>query len=159
MGGAVSSMSGGAPFSHILCWVDGSAESCRAAERAAHLARSLEATLSYVAVGTEMGRDEGFDAYARIEGVSEPMPPLLNGNAHDCLEQAMSIAARIGISGATRLVESGDAVMAVCDAARAQDADLIVIRKRKSTLIERLQGGAASDRLTNRCGFAVLSVG
>jgi nucleotide-binding universal stress UspA family protein len=106
-----------------------------------------------------MGRDEGFDAYARIEGVSEPMPPLLNGNAHDCLEQAMSIAARIGISGATRLVESGDAVMAVCDAARAQDADLIVIRKRKSTLIERLQGGAASDRLTNRCGFAVLSVG
>jgi nucleotide-binding universal stress UspA family protein len=152
-------MSGGAPFSHILCWVDGSAEACRAAEHAAYLALSLGAKLSYVAVGTEKGRDEGFDAYARIEGVSEPMPPLLKGNADACLEQAMSIAARIGISGATRLVESGDEVMAVCDAARAQDADLIVIRKRKSGFVERLLGASASDTLANRCDFAVLSVG
>jgi nucleotide-binding universal stress UspA family protein len=155
----MSDMSGGKPFSHILCWVDGSDEACRAAERAAHLARSLGAKLSYIAVGTRTGRDQGFDEYARIEGVSEPMPPVLKGDVNACLEQAMSIAARIGIAGTARLVLSGNEVMAVCDAARAQDADLVVIRKRKSSLVERLLGASASDTLANGCGFTVLSVG
>jgi nucleotide-binding universal stress UspA family protein len=152
-------MLGGEPFSHILCWVDGSEEACRAAERAAYLAQSLGAKLSYLAVGTETGRDKGFDAYARIEGVSEPMPPVLKGEVQACLEQAMSIAAKIGIAGTARLVRSGDEVMAVCDAARSQGADLVVIRKRKSSLVERLLGASASDTLANGCGFAVLSVG
>lgn len=155
----MSGMSRAAPFSHILCWVDGSEEACRAAEHAASLAQSLGAKLSYLAVGSETGRDKGFDAYARIEGVSEPMPPILKGEVDACLQQAMSIAARIGIAGAARLVQSGDDVVAVCDAARSQGADLVVIRKRKSSLVERLLGASASDTLANGCGFAVLSVG
>ncbi|MDA3858178.1 MAG: universal stress protein, partial [Roseovarius sp.] len=138
----MSGMSGGEPFSHILCWVDGSDEGCRAAEHAAYLARSLGAKLSYLAVGTETGRDKGFDEYARIEGVSEPMPPVLKGDVDACLRQAMSIAAKIGIAGTARLVRSGDEVMAVCDAAQAQDADLVVIRKRRSRLVEPLRGAA-----------------
>lgn len=152
-------MSGGEPFSHILCWVDGSDEACRAAEHAAHLACRLSAKLSYVAVGTETGRDEGFDEYARIEGVSEPMSPVLQSEVYACLDQAISIAAKIGITGTARLVASGDGVMPVCDAARSQGADLVVIRKRKSSLVERLLGGSASDTLANGCGLAVLSVG
>jgi nucleotide-binding universal stress UspA family protein len=71
----------------------------------------------------------------------------------------MSIAAKIGIAGTARLVRSGDEVMAVCDAAQAQDADLVVIRKRRSRLVEHLLGASASDTLANGCGFAVLSVG
>jgi nucleotide-binding universal stress UspA family protein len=155
----MNGMSEGAPFSHILCWVDGSDEACRAAERAAYLAQNLGAKLSYLAVGTKTGRDPGFEAYARIEGVSEPMPPALRGEVDACLEQAMSVAAKIGIMGTARLVRSGDDVMAVCDAARSQGADLVVIRKRKSSLVERLLGTSASDTLANGCGFAVLSVG
>ena len=155
----MSDMSGSVPFSHILCWVDGSDEACRAAERAAYLAKSLGAKLSYLAVGSDTGRDKGFDDYARIEGVSEPMPPILQGEVHACLDQAMSIAAKIGIAGTARLIHSGDEVTAVCDAARAQNADLVVIRKRKSSLVERLLGASASDTLANGCGLAVLSVG
>lgn len=155
----MSGLSGGEPISHILCWVDGSDEACRAAERAAHLSRSLGAKLSYVAVGTQTGRDDGFDEYARIEGVSEPMPPFLENDAHVCLDQAMSIAAKYGISGTARLVRSGDEVMAVCDVARTQGADLVVVRKRQSSLIGRLLGASASDTLANGCGFAVLSIG
>lgn len=152
-------MSAGAPFSHILCWVDGSDEGCRAAEHAAHLAQSLGAQLSFLTVGTQSDRDPGFDAYARIEGVSEPMPPVLEGDVNACLAQAMSIASHIGVTGTARLVRSGDDVAAVCDAARAQNADLVVIRKRKSSLVGRLLGASASDTLANGCGFAVLTVG
>lgn len=148
-----------APFSHILCWVDGSEEACRAAERAALLAQALGAKLSYLALGSKTAGDTGFEEYARIEGVSDPMPPILNGDVDACLQQAMLIAAKKGITGAERMIRDGDEVSAVCDAARLQDADLVVIRKRKSTLVDRLLGASASDRLANRCGFAVLSVG
>lgn len=70
----MNSVSATPPFSHILCWVDGSDEACRAAERAASLAQSLGAKLSYVAVGVETGRDQGFDDYARIEGDQNQCP-------------------------------------------------------------------------------------
>ncbi|MEH6739953.1 MAG: universal stress protein [Sulfitobacter sp.] len=155
----MSGISGGEPFSHILCWVDGSAEACRAAEHAAHLSRSLGAKLSYVAIGTQTGRDDGFNEYAQIEGVSEPMSPFLKNDVDACLDQAMSMAVKIGILGTARLVRSGDEVLAVCDAARAQGADLVVIRKRQSSIIGRLLGASASDTLANGCSFAVLSIG
>lgn len=87
------------------------------------------------------------------------MPPILKGDADACLDQAMLIAAKIGVAGTARLVRSGDEVTAVCTAAQAQKADLVIIRKRKSSLVDRLLGASASDRLANGCGFAVLSVG
>jgi len=134
-------------FSHVLCWVDGSDEACRAAEQAAYLARSLSAGLSFVAVGAEPDRDEGFEEYARIEGVSEPMPPRIESDVSTCLDEAMSIAERIGVTGATRLVRTGNAIAAICDAAHAQNADLVVIRKQRSNLVERLLGSRLNQAL------------
>ena len=148
-----------APFSHVLCWVDGSDEACRAAERAAHLARSLGAGLSFLAIGEEAGRSEGFDEYARIEGMTEPMPPSIKGDVGACLDQAMAIAAKVGVTGARRLTRTGYAAAAICDAARAEGADLVVIRKHRSSLVERLLGTSVSDAFADGCEFAVLSAG
>lgn len=148
-----------APFNHVLCWVDGSDEACRAAERAARLASSLDAGLSFLAIGEEAGRSEGFEEYARIEGVSEPMPPSIENDVRACLDQAMSIAAQAGVKDAARLVRTGNAATAICEAARAQGTDLVVIRRRRSSLVERLLGASVPDTLANGCGFAVLTVG
>ena len=148
-----------APFSHVLCWVDGSDEACRAAERAAHLAWSLGAKLSFVAVGHEPEHDEGFEDYARIEGMSAPMSPSIIGDVSACLDQAMAIAAKVGVTGATRLTRTGHAATAICDAARAEGADLVVIRKHRSSLVERLLGTSVSDAFADGCEFAVLSAG
>ena len=155
----MTAAAGAAPFDHVLCWVDGSDEACRAAERAARIASSLDAGLSFLAVGEEAGRSEGFDAYARIEGVSEPMPASVENDVRACLDQAMSIAAQAGLKDATRLIRTGNAATAICDAARAQGADLVVIRRRRSSLVERLLGASVQDTLANGCGFAVLTVG
>lgn len=129
---------GATTFHHILCWVDGSHEACRAAERAAHLARCLTARLSFVAVGTQQAHDQGFEDYARIEGVIEPIPPSIAADASACLDQAMLIATKICVTSASRLVQTGDPATAICDAAQTQGADLVVIRRRRSGLIERL---------------------
>lgn len=148
-----------APFGHILCWVDGSDEACRAAEHAARMASCLNADLSFLAIGEDASRSEGFDAYARIEGVSEPMPPSIKNDVRACLDQAMSIAAQAGVKDAARLVRTGNSATAICDAARAQGADLVVIRRHRSSLVERLFGASVQDTLANGCGFAVLTVG
>ena len=148
-----------APFSHILAWVDGSETSCRAAERAAQLARSLGAKLSFVAIGTRHARDEGFEDYARIEGVSIPIPLALPGDANACLDSALKIAAGIGVPGAERVVRSGDPTAALCDAARVQGADLVVMGQHPPGLVGRLLRGSTADQVSQGCGFAVLSVG
>lgn len=146
------------PVSHILCWVDGSEEACRAAEYAARLAKRLGADLSYLAIGEETGPNAGFEAYARIEGVSEPMTPVLADDVRACLAQASSIAAHVGGHGAAQIVRTGDATAAICAAAQVQAADLVVIRKRKAGFVERLLSASVSEALTSQCNFAVLSV-
>ncbi|WP_298856951.1 universal stress protein [uncultured Sulfitobacter sp.] len=147
------------PFTHILCWVDGSDEACRAAERAAHLAQNMGADLTFVAVGKELGFDAGFADYAQIEGVSGPMPPVTQGDVDACLQQAIAISAKIGVPDAKRMVTSGDAAAAICSIARSSGTDLVVIRRYKSNLVERLLGASVADTLSDGCGFSVLSVG
>lgn len=146
-------------FSHILAWVDGSDEACRAAEQAARMATALGAGLSFLAIGKAAGPDEGYDRYAEIEGVTDPMPPSVDTEVRACLDQAMSIAAKVGLEDAAGLVRTGDPVTAICHAARERGADLVVVRRHRSGLVERLLGGSVPDTLATGCGFAVLSVG
>lgn len=148
-----------APFHHVLCWVDGSDEACAAAGRAVRLAAELGARLSFLALGAQADHDEGFEAYARIEGISEPLSSVIDPAAAACLDQAIAIAARAGVEGAGRLTRVGDPVEAICDTARIEGADLVVIRKHRAGLAERLFGRSVSDALSHQCTFAVLSDG
>ena len=159
MGRGVNTVEWPAPFGHILCRVDGSDEACRAAEHAARMANSLGAGLSVLAIGEEAGHSEGFDEYARIEGVSEPMPPSVENDVRACLDQAMSVAAPAGLKDAARPIRTGNAATAICDAAQARSADLVVIRRRRSNLVERLLGASVPDALANGRRIAVLTVG
>ncbi len=149
----------GAPFSHVLCWVDGSDEACRAAKRAANLAKSLGANLSFVAIGKTQGYDAGFDEYARLERVSGPMPPLIDPAVDACLRQAISISKKVGVSDAKQIVISGDPTATICEAAKSIGADLVVIGRHEASLVTRLLGTSVVDTLADRCQFAVLSVG
>lgn len=145
------------PFSHILCWVDGTEESCRSAERATRLAKSLDARLSFLAPGKRLGRSEGFKAYARIEGVSGPMPPVINSSISDCVDRAMRFAAEYGLEPAVRVTSSENPVSAICSAARNDGADLIVLGKRPQKFGKPLFSSSMLDRLSNRCALTVLS--
>ncbi|RNF33995.1 universal stress protein [Paracoccus methylarcula] len=147
------------PFSHILCWVDGTEESCRSAERATRLARSLNAQLSFLVLGKRLGRSEGFNAYARIEGVSTPMPPVINTAVSACVDQAMRFAAELGLESAACLTRSANPVAAICGVARAEGADLIVLGRRHLKFGKPHFNTSMLDRLSNRCALTVLSDG
>lgn len=147
------------PFSHILCWVDGTEKSCRSAERAIRLARSLDARLSFLASGKQLRKSEGFDAYARIEGVSGPMPPVVSRTVSDCVDHAMRLAAECGLEGAARLTSSANPLTAICGAARSEGADLIVLGKRHLKFGKPVFSASLMDRLSNRCALTVLSDG
>jgi len=146
------------PFSHILCWVDGTEESCNAARYAALLARQLGAEISYLAIGEETGPSDGFTEYARIEGVSEPLPPMVMAGVEACLSQATSIATQEGLHRPRTIVRSGPAPAAICDAAEHQGADLVVFGKHKGGFLERLFHRPVSYALSSQCEFAVLAV-
>ncbi len=148
-----------APFNHVLCWVDGSPEACRAAERAALLAKSFGAQLSFAVIGQILDRDEGLEAYAKIEGITGPIPPMVGGSTETCLQQAKQIADRAGVESVKSLTLSGDPVDALCEAASEAGADLVIIRHHRAGLVERLLHRSVSDALADRCGFAVLSDG
>ncbi len=150
---------GVAPFGHVLAWVDGSGISCRAAERAAQLARSLGAKPSFIAIGTQHRSDKEFEDDARIEGVSNPMPLEVPGDANACLHVAPGIAARLGMPVAGRVVCSGNPTAALCDVARTQGADLVVLGQHPPGPVGWLLGGSTADRVSKGCGFAVLSIG
>jgi hypothetical protein len=53
------------------------------------LAQSLGAKFSFIAIGKELGHDEEFAKYARIEGISNPMPPIVENTVEACLQQAI----------------------------------------------------------------------
>ncbi|MEO0381561.1 MAG: universal stress protein, partial [Pseudomonadota bacterium] len=144
--------------SHILCWVDGTDEACRAAEYAASVAKNLGAGLTYLAVGDEPEPNAGFEDFARIEDVSEPMTPTLEGNVRACLHRAATTAAQTGVHCAAQLVHAGKPADAICATAQSQGADLVVIRKRDTGLFKRFLTTSVLEALVNQCNFAVLSV-
>lgn len=148
-----------APFSHVLCWVDGSGAACRTAEHAAQLAARLGADLTFLAVGTRRGKDEGFEEYARLEGVSNPAPLEMGSQARECLALAIAIAARAGITNAGQIVRQGGAVQALCEVARTSHADLVFVRHPRSSIFDRLFRRSIGQQLTDRCGLTVLSMG
>ncbi len=154
----MTAMNPATPFSHVLCWVGGSGAACRAAEHAAQLAARLGADLTFLAVGMRRGRDEGFEEYGRIEGVFDPAPLELGSQARECLDLAVAIAARAGITDAGRIVRQGGAVQALCEVARTSHADLVVVRHRRSSILDRRFRRSTGQQLSDRCGLAVLSM-
>lgn len=106
-----------------------------------------------------MGHDEGLQEYSRIEGTNVPASLQIKRDVGVGLGRAMAVAARIGVDRANSLTQAGDAVTAICDAAWLEGADLVVIRKRRFTFVQRLFGRSVSETLASRCTFAVLSDG
>jgi hypothetical protein len=49
-----------ASFRHVPCGGDGSDEACRAADQAARMANGFDAGPSFLAIGEDAGRCEGF---------------------------------------------------------------------------------------------------
>ena len=139
---------------HILCWVDGSDESCRAADWAARFAQRFGSQITYLALGKRYPHSEGMREFAKIEGVDLTATLNPEPDATACLGTAISIARKAGLDEVGDLVAEGPTHDAICRVADDLRADLVVIGNHRPSLVERLFGKDVGAG----CSFAVLSV-
>ena len=150
---ADAQVAGQAP-AHVLCWVDGTEEACRAAAWAARIADRFDAKLTYLALGRHLSRSEGLEDFARIENVELSSTLDTDADVRTCLAQAVSIARQIGHTDVNEFVTEGTPQDSICSAARHQDVDLVVLGRHRVSFAERLLGRGIGQG----CGFSVLSV-
>lgn len=145
-------------YEHILCWIDGSDETCRMARRATLLEKALGAKLSFLATGTRPSPSDRLNEYSRIEGITFPLPVYLENKTQSCMDQAIVHAQKSGVTNTNRLSRSGNALAAICDIARMEVADLVMIGKPRSKFpLAHLFAPSLPNSLDKRCGLTVLS--
>ena len=109
---------GTAPIRHILCGVDGSDAACRAAERAAQLAVTLNADMTYLlamylAVAEKGRTDATFEAWMQAEGLQGEPARFLVPEAEVCLATALRRAAEAGHGTTASIIETGEIASAL----------------------------------------------
>lgn len=133
-------------FRTLLCVVDGSGPSCRAAEVAVKLALSHNARLVFASVATWETVPVDVERY--LEGESHGSAgwrelPFLPNDAKNCLDGALAVAARAGVEHAEGMIVTEDPGKGIVDALREVSADCVVLGSRwQSALVETIFGSA-----------------
>jgi nucleotide-binding universal stress UspA family protein len=143
---------------HILCGVDGSAEACHAAEKAAELALALGARLSFVAVTSDVAPDADLATYRYAEGIGAEPVPLLSQAAETCLSVAMTTASQKGYRGATRIVRSGEVSSTLISVAAEIGADTIAVGRHRHSGLRRAVFGSVSQGIADRTSLTIISL-
>lgn len=128
----------------ILVCYDGSPESERALERAAEVASAVPSEVTVVSAAEPIYRQAPYTGYA--DPAEEEAHRRLLGDATTRL-------AGYGVTAATMAP-----VVAILEAARATDADLIVVGSRHRGVVERLLLGSVSGELVVEAPSDVLVV-
>ena len=127
------------------------------ARRATFLARALGAKLSFLATDIRPSANVGLNEYSQIEGITFPPPVFLESKTQSSFDQALAHAHTNGVPNTSHLSRSGDALAAICDIARRETADLVMIRKPQSKgLFAHLFAPFLPNKLGSQCGLTVL---
>lgn len=127
----------------VVVGVDGSAESHRAAEHAAAIARHWNARLLLVTV---VRTPEGWWGIGGAPPSPEALSAALTAGQQQILSEVESHLDLEGIEYQT-LEELGDPVSRLVSVCETSDADLLVIGRRGAGLAERVILGSVADRL------------
>ena len=145
-------------FKAILCLVDGTEEGCRAAERAACLARDLEGTVEYVVAARAARPSPQLEKYREMEGLDGVEIPLPPKEALDCLEQAKSIAVSCGYSHPKGNVLVGSGAEVVVERTKNSTVDLLIVGHRSRRLGFGISQSATLAKVIERLAMPVMLV-
>jgi nucleotide-binding universal stress UspA family protein len=132
----------------ILVCYGGSPESERALERVAEVASAVPSEVTVVSAAEPIYRQAPYTGYA---------DPAEEEAHRRLLEEATKRLAGYGIAAGT-MAPAGEAVAAILEAARATDADLIVVGSRHRGIVRRLLLGSVSGELVVAASSDVLVV-
>jgi nucleotide-binding universal stress UspA family protein len=142
----------------ILCGVDGTDPSCRAADHAAWLAVALNANLTFLAVTREAQSNAKIDVYRQTEGLGEEPIPLVTAEAENCLTAAQSRASAIGLNKSTRLIRVGKVAETLLSVAAEIGADTIVLGRHSHSALRRSVVGSVSRKIATKSRLNMLQV-
>jgi nucleotide-binding universal stress UspA family protein len=132
----------------ILVCYDGSPESERALERVAEVASAVPSEVTVVSAAEPIYRQAPYTGYA---------DPAEEEAHRRLLDDATKRLAGYGVTAAT-MAPAGEPVVAILEAARETDADLIVVGSRHRGIVERLLLGSVSGELVVQASSDVLVV-
>jgi nucleotide-binding universal stress UspA family protein len=143
----------------IVAAVDRSEASLRAVDLAADLASKYDAELVLLTVGHEIaGSDPGFEAYARLEHVEEPMPSVIVDSIRD---ELVTVRERAAAKGAQRIsieVVVGEPAAQILAAANVGQVDIIVLGSRGHGRLAGLLLGSVTQKVVALARCPVLVV-
>jgi nucleotide-binding universal stress UspA family protein len=141
-------------LSNVVVGIDGSEQSCHAAEVSADLARRNNATIHFVTI---VRPPEGWWG---IVG-SPPTPSALSKSLTDAQREILdSVVAEVDLTDleVIQVEDVGDPARMLLEYARRVDADLMVVGRRGAGLIERIMLGSVANRVVHDAECPVLLV-
>ena len=145
-------------FQNIICAIDGSEHSTRAAEIASNLAAKLGSKLTFLTVSKELKMTAKLKRYIEIEHLAGEPQYVLDEYTESVLDQAMVAARAAGVANAKTEVRTGQPARVIVNFADRNDADCIVMGSRGHGDIEAMLLGSVSHKVTSLSKCTVIAV-
>ncbi len=145
-------------FKTILCAVDGSDHSLRAASTAAHLASSLGSKLVFLTVTKEIAASNPVREYMKLEQLTGEPQYILDAAVERIMLRAKQEAEAAGVAEVRSEVRVGQAARTIVKVATEVGADAIVLGSRGLGDLEGILIGSVSHKVTSlaRCTCIVV---
>lgn len=140
-------------FKNILCAMDGSEHSLRAAGQASALAACFKAPLTFLTVTKEIRVTDEVRRYLQMEQLAGEPQYVLDEYAQAIMRQAQATAGEAGVAQVETLIRVGQPARTIVHVAEQIGADTIVMGSRGLGDIEGLLLGSVSHKVASlaRC--------
>lgn len=145
-------------FQNILCAMDGSEHSLRAAQQASVLAARFGARLHFLTVTKEIKVNDEVQRYLRMEQLAGEPQYVLDEHAAAIMKQARAAATEAGVPNVETLVRVGQPARTIVQVADRIAADTIVMGSRGLGDLEGLLLGSVSHKVASLAKCTCITV-
>jgi nucleotide-binding universal stress UspA family protein len=136
-------------FQNILCAMDGSEHSLRAAEQASILAARFGARLHFLTVTKEIKVNDEVRRYLQMEQLAGEPQYVLDEYAASIMQKARELAERRGVSEVETVIRVGQPARTIVQVAEQLEVDTIVMGSRGLGDFEGLLLGSVSHKVAS----------
>ncbi len=136
-------------FKNILCAMDGSEHSLRAADQASGLAAGFGAKLHFLTVTREIKVNDEVRRYLQMEQLAGEPQYVLDEYAETIMRKAQELARKAGVKEVETLVRVGQPARTIVQVAEQLEVDTIVMGSRGLGDLEGLLLGSVSHKVAS----------
>ena len=145
-------------FQRLLCAMDGSEHSVRAANHAAALAAKFGASLSFLTVTKEIKVTDEVRRYLQVEQLAGEPQYVLDEHAQSIMRQAKKTARKAGVDKVETLIRTGQPARTIVQVAEELEIDTIVMGSRGLGDFEGLLLGSVSHKVATLAKCTCITV-